>query len=339
MFVLVGLLTLSESASAGGFQAKTMRSELPVVEVERPLIIGRGWLELGLGADVKMADGYWGDDGSAQTFADHNGDGTPDVSWLYTTERATLRYGIARRGELYLTVPFHYVKLSNDFLGTETDGLGYGDASFGWKREWFRTNAPLTSVITDLHFRVGSGNEASGSIIGGPNTVGSFVFSTGTSDLGLSLRGKRQLGPFAIAGGVGYTHRFSGVSQFVIEVEEYQFLGRFKPGDEIHAELNPMIQIGRVAVGADVAYRQRFEAKAGTTSPGFFVDQYLDPIAGSSGSFLDAGGNVILNITRGVDLVAAASYPVFGQGLPFFPLEEISPTRGITYSGTLELRY
>ncbi len=339
MLVLVGLLTLSEPASAAGFQAKTMRSELPPVEVERPLIIGRGWLELGLGGDVKIAREYWGDDGTRREFADQDGTGGPDVTWLYTTQRAAIRYGIARRGELYLTVPVHYVRLTNSYLGTDTSDFGYGDASFGWKREWYRTDAPLVSIISDLFFRVGSGNEAAGTLIGGPNTVGGFVMSTGTSDLGLAVRGKGQAGPFAFQMGVGYARCFSGVSQFVIETDGHQFVGRFKPGDYIKADLNPMIQVGPLAIGADASVQRRFSAQAGTTSPGLYHDAYLDPIAGSEGTFVDVGGNVVLNVTRNLDVGLGASVPIRGQGLAFFPLETISPTLGPTYSGTLELRY
>ena len=41
----------SPVALAAGFEAKTMRSTMPSREVERGLIIGRGWLEFGLGMD------------------------------------------------------------------------------------------------------------------------------------------------------------------------------------------------------------------------------------------------------------------------------------------------
>ena len=53
----------------------------------------------------------------------------------------------------------------------------------------------------------------------------------------------------------------------------------------------------------------------------------------------DARTGVTLHITRGVDLVGSALVPIRGEDLGFFPIEDIHPTRGNTYSGTLEFRY
>jgi hypothetical protein len=184
-----------------------------------------------------------------------------------------------------------------------------------------------------------TGSEAAGSYIGGPNTVSTFPMSTGQADLALFVRAKQQAGPFAITGSVGYVHRFSAVSQYVIEVEQYQFAGRFKPGSEFRGELSPMIQVGPLALHGDATLRSWFETSIGTTSGGFWTDEYLTPIAGSDGWSLDAGGGAILNLTRGVDIAAAVNVPVRSEDLYFFPFEDISATRGITYSTTVELRY
>ena len=42
---------------AAGFEAKTMRDTFSAREVERGLILGKGWLEFGLGTDIKQAQG------------------------------------------------------------------------------------------------------------------------------------------------------------------------------------------------------------------------------------------------------------------------------------------
>ena len=55
--------TLLGKAFAAGFEAKTMRDALSSREVERPLVLGKGWMEAALGFDMKNADGYWGEDG------------------------------------------------------------------------------------------------------------------------------------------------------------------------------------------------------------------------------------------------------------------------------------
>jgi hypothetical protein len=316
---------------AGGFEAKTMRVPLSAVEVERPLVIGRGWLEFGIGADVKPATGQWTSDGDIESF-DH-------ASWLYTTERLDVRYGISRRGELYWNVPFHYVHLTNDQLKTDTSEFGLGDPRFGWRLEWLHKDAPTRSLITELEFKFPAGNESPGSYIGGPNTVTSFVQSTGTADTALSLRYKQQFGPAAVTAGAGYVYRFSGVTQYVVETKEQQFLGRFRPGSEVRVSVEPAVQLGPAYISAEALLRYRGETAVGTTSEGLFHDAHLKPIEGSDGLAFDVTPAVTLDVTRGVDVRAAVGIPVKGEDLLFFPLEDISPTYGLTYSGTVEFRY
>ena len=111
LFVLIAMPMVGD-AIAGGFEAKTMRDSLASREVERPLVIGKGWLEASLGADIKNADGYWDAEGKAQEF--------DRAKWLYSTQRITIRYGIARRAEFWWTLPTHYARLTNNLLETDT---------------------------------------------------------------------------------------------------------------------------------------------------------------------------------------------------------------------------
>jgi hypothetical protein len=327
----------SSPALAAGFEAKTMRAPLSAVEVERPLVIGRGWLEFGVGADYKLATGHWTDTGG---FVGTPGaiDPFEDARWMYTTERVDVRYGIARRAELYWSVPFHYVRLTNEALGTDISDFGIGDPRAGWKMEWLRTNAPTSSVITDLEFKLPAGTESPGTYIGGANTVTGFVMSTGTMDAGLHVRAKRQFGPAAVTGSVGYVYRFSGVTQYCIETEEQQFVCRVKPGDEIRVAVEPMVQLGPLAISAELRGRQRSATKVGTTSGGLNPDAHLVPIDETDGFNLDVTPRLTANLTRGVDLVGAVGIPLMGEDL-LFPLEEITPTYGYTYSLTAEFRY
>jgi hypothetical protein len=325
------LYSLLSPAQAAGFQAKTMRAPLSASEVERALVIGRGWLEFAVGADIKYATGFWDSEGNAQEF-DY-------ARWLYTTERLGIRYGIARRGEFFWDIPFHYARLTNEQLGTDISDFGIGDIHFGYRYEMLRRNAPLTSLIAELEMKVPSGAEAPASYIGGPNTMTTIVFSTGQPDLYLALHGKQQFGPLAITAGASYIHRFSAVTQFLVEVKEYQFQGRFKPGDEIRLHLEPMLQLGPVAASANTVFGIRRMAYMGTTSSGLIPDANLDPVEGTDGMTLDISPALTFNITRGFDARFGATLPLMGEDLAFWPLEEISPTRGITGSATLEFRY
>lgn len=333
----VAWVLLTPTAEAAGFQAKTMRAPLSAVEVERPLVIGRGWLEFGLGFDYKLGTGAWTDTGG-MIVAPGAMEPFDNAQWLYTTERLQLRYGVMRRAELYWDVPFHYVRLTNDLLGTDIADFGVGDPRFGWKYEWIRKDGPIRSVITDLQVKLPVADEAPGTYIGGPNTMNGFLLGTGTTDLGLYVRGKQGVGAFALTGSVGYVFRLSGVTQYVIETTEQQFDGRFKPGDEVHVELAPMFQVGPAAISAGLRYVSRRSAQAGTTSPGLDHDAYLDPIEGTAGYSIDVIPAVTLNATRGVDVRAAVGVPFAGAGL-LFPLEEVTPTYGLTYSGSLLFRY
>ena len=89
--------------------------------------------------------------------------------------------------------------------------------------------------------------------------------------------------------------------------------------------------------GAVLEVRQAF--RYGNTVDGLVPGAELEEWEGSEGWSLDALGGLTFNVTRGVDFVAAARIPLRGEDLQFFPIEDIHPTRGNTYSGTLEFRY
>lgn len=329
-FALLALLH-GTPVSAAGFQAKTMRDPLPAREVERNLVIGKGWLELGLSNDLKVATGYWDDEGEAQNFK--------HAKWTYTTQTATLRYGLARRAELFWSLSTHYVRLSNPLLGTDTEQFGWGDPTFGYAHELFRSTAPTTSLIAHVFYKAPFGEESPGNYIGGPESFSNVVMTTGTPDLGGGVTGKRQIGPFAVTGGMDYVHRFPKAVQYLIETEYHQFQGRIKPGDLVHFDLDVLLQLGPLAVHNSWKVTMRKKTLMGTASPGLFADKNLKPVDGSDGSAVDMTTGVLANVTRGVDLIFDVSVPLSGEDLQFFPIEDIHPTRGTTYRTALELRY
>lgn len=318
-------------AHAEGFQVKTMRDPLPAREYERGLVIGKGWVEWGFGADVKSAKGYWDSEGEAQEWE--------NARFLHTTERLHVRYGVTRRAELWMKLPFHYQSLTNDETGADLTQFGIGDPSFGWKVEPFRGMAPMASWIVYTAYKAPAGNESPGSYIGGPSTFNAFVVSTGTPDLSAGSAFKQQFGPLALTADLSYTRRFSGVTMWAIETTNNQFAGRIKPGDISRAAVDLMVQLGPAALHGGVDARHRQDFKVGTTTDGWFPGRNLEPINESSGFMLDVPAGVVLNLTRGFDIDLGVSVPVVGEDLQFFPIEDIHPTRGVTYSGTLELRF
>lgn len=318
-------------AFAAGFEAKTMRDSLSSREVERPLVLGKGWLEAGLGFDLKNADGYWDSDGEAQDF--------DRASWTYSTQSVTIRYGLAKRAELWWRVPWHYASLTNETLGTDTNDFGLGDPSFGYKLELFRSSAPMTSVIAEVFYKAPGGDDSPGNYIGGPNTFNNIIWTSGTPDLGAGVAGKRQVGPFAVEMGLQYTHRFSSAVGYLIETEFHQFQARIKPGDLIDYDLDIMLQVGPVALHSAWYIQNRQATRIGTASPGLFGNANLKVVEESDGTSVDGELGALINVTRGVDVSFDVRQSLVGEDLMFFPIEQIHPTRGTTYSTALELRY
>jgi len=315
LLFLLGLGVLAPSAMAGGFQAKTMRETLSAREVERPLLIGKGWLEFGLGADMKTATQFWDADGEKVDFADN-------AAWTYTTERLDIRYGVAHRGELYWTVKTHYVHLTNEVLGTDITQFGLGDPNFGARYELFRSQAPLTSVIAYGDYKAPAANESPGNYVGGPSTFSAVVLTTGTPDITLGLAAKQQFGPAAITLDAAYVRRMGGVVQYLIETELNQFSGRIKPGDQVRLKGDLLVQAGPVALNGGAVLTRRDETLIGNTAEGAFMNKNMNAVEGSDGVALDALAGATFNITRGVDFVARASIPVKGEDLLFWPIED-----------------
>ena len=324
-------LFVGGTASAGGFEAKTMRDALAAREVERPLVIGKGWLEAAFGYSVKNASGYWDADGEAHAF--------DDARWMYSTQSVTIRYGLARRSELWWRIPMHYARLTNKSLGTDTSAFGLGDPSFGYRLELYRSSAPTTSVVGEVFYKAPAGDDSPGNFIGGPNTFNNIVMSTGTPDMGLALKAKRQVGPFALFVGAKYTHRFSAPVGYLIETKFHQFQARIKPGDLVDYDAGIMVQIGPVAIHNTWYFQNRMETRIGTASDTLLGEANLIPVAGSDGASMDTAVGVVFNFTRGVDVSFDVRQSLKGEDLQFFPIEQIHPTRGTTYSAAVQLRY
>ncbi|NOY27360.1 MAG: hypothetical protein GXP62_15945 [Oligoflexia bacterium] len=327
----LSLGTTGNIAHAAGFQVKTMRDPLPSREFERGLVIGKGWAEWAFGADIKTATGYWDGQGNKRDWA--------NTKFTHSTQRLTVRYGLSRRAELWMELPFVYERLTNPDAGTDLSQFGIGDPRFGWKYEPFRSMAPVTSLILYTWYKGPAGNESPGNSGGGPDSFTDFVVSTGTPDMAFGAAGKRQIGPLAFTLDLSYIRRFSGVTMWAVETTYNRYSGRVKPGDITRVAGDVMLQLGPVAVHGGADFQLRQVLKSGNSVTGLFPGRDLAPVEGSEGWSLDAPVGVVLNLTRGVDIDLALRVPVRGEDLQFFPIEDLQPTRGTTYSGTLELRY
>lgn len=333
-FLVAGIacvLFVPSVAEATAWQSKTMQSPLAAREVGRSLMLPKGWMEMTLSADVKLASGYWDSEGNAVDFE--------SASWLYTTERIGFRYGFSPTSEIYLSVPMHYMSLTHDAYGTDTSSFHLGDPNFGAVFALFEQDAPHTSVVFRVDLKSPAGNESPGSTIAGPSTLRDFVTTTGSHDLTAEFGAKRQFGSFALEGNFGFVNRFSGLVQWLVQAEEGQGAGRFKPGNRVYGGLGGIAQLGPVALKAGGRMMVQGDAKAGTTSGGLTPDGQLKPIAGSSGTYVDVDTALVAHFNRNFDLELGASIPLMGEDLMFFPLEDLHPTVGNTYTVALKARY
>lgn len=330
---LIAAMAWSPSAHAGMGDAKTSRLPYPAREVERPPLLPRGWYELAFGYEQHLGWGAWTSDGKRAPF-DH-------ASWTYFTESATFRFGIARRGELWWEVPFHEARLDNDTWPADSALVDYslGDPRFGWKYLLYQKDSPMTSVALDLWYKGPAGEESSGTYIGGPLNVSAITFTTGTPDAYFGVLAKQQVGPLAFTGHVGYMRRFSGVVQYLVETNQLQFAGRIKPGDQLRADVGAMVQLGPIHVSAAPYFTYRATTRVGTTSAGVSPSRHLKKVADSSGYALDLRGDLGIKLLRGLDVDGYFIYPLLGQDLQFFPIEDLQPTMGPTFGGTAEVRF
>jgi hypothetical protein len=279
----------------------------------------------------KNATGYWTATGEPAEFENAN--------WLYTTQSLDIRYGITHRGEMTWSLNTHYVQLTNDLLGTDITQFGFGDPHFGYKYEVFRMLAPITSVILYGDYKAPMGNESPGNYVGGPTTFSSVVLSTGTPDVTVGLAGKRQFGPLAATLDVAQVFRLSGITQYIIETENNQFQERIKPGDITRVYGEVLLQAGTVALRSGLTLQMRDVTRVGASSSGFFPSRNLNEISGSDGMSLDFSPSLVFDITRELGVELGANLPLKGEDFLFFPIEDLSPTRGNTYGGTLAFRY
>ncbi|MEC7986510.1 MAG: hypothetical protein VX278_15195 [Myxococcota bacterium] len=332
MFKMLSIFAFgfSTNAFAGGFEPKTMQDKFEPNTVDRWLVIGKGWMQFELSGDYKLAKGYWNAEGEAVDFQ--------STRWLYSSQHLRFTYGVTRYSELLWSIKTHYVNLSND-LGTNNSQYGFGDPEIGYKFELYRVMKPLTSVAVYARYKSPMSNESPGNYVAGPNTFTTFVFTTGTPDLSMGVQVKKGFGPIALTVDAGYMRRIAGLTLFSIETDRNQFMIRIKPGDVTHLDTQLDVQLGPVFLQTGGRFQHRQVLRIGTTAPGLDPNKYLEDYIGSDGWSLDARAALGVNIGHQVDLFATANIPIRGEDLDFWPLEELHPTYGNTYSAALRYRF
>lgn len=312
-------------AGASGFAVRSMRASLPAVESERPLVLGRGWLELGLEAEAKRVAAVWSDLGERRALED-------ELRWFATAESVHIRYGIARHADVWARVPVRTVTAGPP--GEEDVAVGLGDPEMGGRFEWFRRSAPTTSVVSELSIQVPAGREVTTLEVQGPGFVGGAPLSTGSPEGALALSAKQQIGALGLVGSLGYRYRFAGVPRYRL-TDRVDVAGtRLRPPSEVQSSLAASVDAGPFVLSVAVEYRRRLKAAL------IYQDEWaLTPLAGTDGWSLAWEPGLTINVSRGFELAGRANLPLRGEDADFFPFEDVSPTPGVTWAASVTVRY
>jgi hypothetical protein len=328
---IAGLICgVMSTAGAGPFSPKTMQGELSEYQVERALVLPKGWLEVGLSVDHKRSDTYRGSDGGRR-------DQPAGFLWSHSQMWLDVRQGFSPRVTLYARVPWVRSELQ-PIIGTSTTTMAMGDAHTGLVVQPWTSSAHSLAFSADL--KAPSGVEwPSGT--GAPGNTKSFLTGTGITNFGLYSHGKVVVGQvLSVRGDVGYVRKFPGVVGYVVQVDGFGN-GILNPGDEVQINANMTAQIGPnfwLRMTAD--FRHLGETWVGVTGPA--GGRIMSPIRHTAGEWLDGG--LVLGIEPSVnwtitlraqnDLVGSDTRPFAHLGL-----EELSPQSGLTLGAGVVARW
>ncbi len=328
-------LALHSEAAASGLQAKTNRELYPARQVERPLVLAKGWLQIGLGTAAKVASGQWNREGTFETFASL----PAQPSFTHTTQQLTVAYGLTRHGELTADFRTHWVSLGSRGQPQGITQFGLGDPRFGYRWELYRSLAPLTSIVAVGEAKLPMGNQSPGTPLEGQYAFDRVVLSTGTPDLKLGLEGKRQLGPTSFSFGAAWVRRFSGVVDYDPMGGISPGTRRFKPGDLTLLDADLTLQLGAVALRGGAGFLLRQQALVAPAGASIFEEEAVVAMEETGGWGLDLDTGARIHVSRGVDLTLGALVPLKGEDRIFYPAEDLTSTYGVTYSGSLDVRF
>jgi len=350
--LLFGLMMLFPgNASASFLQTATARDDMASREVDRGLVMGKGWVQLSVGLSWKHStSGFTAGDGVFNV-----GEGSSE-SWRnegvfdYRLITHKAYWGYTRKAQIYFELPFVAATLRNELLRDDQgnmqplNSVSLGDVRFGWRYQWVATDKEKfrTFFATDVSAKVPTGNESPGSYLGGPANVQTIISGTGTFDLQVLLGLRQQLSVVALELWGGYVYKPSGVVQWLIETERNQFNARVDPGDAVRLDIALAATLVRpLSLRVDFKNTYRMATRVGTSTRGIPACDGCKTIPNSAGFWSDIRGTVQfwdINFPLGFDLYF--EYTLWGRNsMALWPLEDFSPSRGFTAGGNIFARF
>lgn len=351
--VVATVLALPATASATWLQPHTRQEAIPQAEIQRPLVVGKSWLEADIGFSWKHSDSHWlgsettnlGFTEGEQWEMERN-----EGAWDYRKFDIGLRWGFARNIEFNLRVPVIWAQVWNNRMMNE-DGtpnpitsVGLGDVHTGIRVQALRLQNPngkiSNSLVIGLDMRLPTGAESPGTYIGGPNNIVTIITGAGTWGWDLYARYRQHLAILGIDLGFGYVLNPSNTVQYLLDTETAFFNRSIDPGDVVHGDIKIAVQpVKQIAlqVGVDIDYR--LATKWGHTVDTLPYCRDCEVVANSEGLYMDLIARLILDPTQHLGVDVYFEYTLAGRRNFLWPLEEISPSRGWTLGGNVSYRF
>ena len=325
----VGISVLTGAADAGPFTAKTSQGEWVENAVMRPLVLPKGWLEVGIGADTKKSTQYRGGDGGLRAYSE-------DIGWRYSRLWFELRQGFSDRVTLYGRVPIVDARLDLA-MGSQVSTTDVGDARLGvMVQPWLDE---LVDVGFSIELKTPTGVEwPEGS--GGPDDTHGFLTGTGTTDLGANVHGRLALMErFKLGADIGYVHKFAAIVGYVEEVGGFGN-GIMDPGNEFRLGASVMGKlIDGVSLSVAGRHRSIGEAQIGVSGDG---ERVLRPIRPSGGEWFDASVTLSVEPSRHWLVEGWTARDLTGADTRTFAhlgLEDFAPQPGWTFGSRVAARW
>ncbi len=346
---LATALCVPGQASASWLQPHTIQENVPIADIERPLVAGKSRMVFDFGFSWKQSRSHFLNSGgifnAGFTEGVHFEKEKNNARWDYARPTFGLTWGFSKNSDLYVTVPVIVASVVNDRMVTDGNpapirSVGMGDLHGGVRFQFLRNRSDdgkfSNSLIVQFDMRFPTGSESPGSFIGGPNNVATIITGTGTWGWDLGLRFKQQIAVIAVEAGAGFTWNPTGTVMYLIEDQENQFNQHMDPGDVVHVDVGLTVQpFQHLAVRADWKLDYRTPSRWGSTVSAFPACKNCEVIQDSNGFWMNLRGTLIADF--GLD--AYFEYTLAGRRAFLWPLEEISPTRGWTAGGTLSYRF
>ena len=307
------LAVLALTALGAGFaEAKwyvppRSQGNYPERAIERPLVLAKGWMEMGLDFSYILADSYFDRDG-------HFEEG--DYALKDSTFTLHFRYGWTKNLTLGLELPYALKSFENDFdLSLDSQGLA-DTRMWATYQVYSGDQGPMSSIVIRLATTMPTGNESPGTISN--IHLDEIIFSRGVYSIALSAAARRQVWRASLTGEIGGNFWLPGTVQYVVGPGGSN--GQMDYGDELFAHASVLFELTKsLTLAVDARYTLWGEAKKG-------VRGHLETLSGTSGWLAYVEPVFVIQMSRHWEILFAIDLPVAGRNsTPFFPLTYMGP--------------